>query len=194
MTTSSTSTNFKRETDAAWVAGILSVMGELKIPHRGKPRVQLLLGSTKHPDAIETVATYFKAPLVLMAGRLTLRLSGQELDKALDKVWPYLSEDRKAEYNDLVELQQKRMNAYGVEKKQKAIDRAYWEGRSTPTDEERRARAEAAYHNQDPAVEVIEDDPEPTEAEVELAKVRRQLEDQRQRAEMPWVDYTPGKN
>jgi hypothetical protein len=191
MMTSSTSTNFKRETDAAWVAGIMSVMGEFKIPHRGKPRVQLLLGSTKHPEPIEMVAAYFKTPLVLMSGRLTLRLSGEQLDKALDRVWPYLSEARKAEYNGLVAIQQQQMNAYAADKKQKQLDQKFWEGRSTPSDEERRARAEASYHNQDPAVEVIEDELEPTEAEVELAKVRRQLEEQRQRAEMPWIDYTP---
>lgn len=177
-----------------WVAGVISVLGELKVPHKGKPRIQMLLSSTKHPEAVEIVANFFKQPVLLLNGRPTMRLTGADLDKAMDKLWAHLTEDRRQEYNDLVTIQQSKMNAYGVEKKQKALDKAFWEGKQDPTPEQRRKRREAEYHNQDAAVQVVDEAIDMVdETEVSLAAVRRQFEKERERAEMPWLYYDEEK-
>lgn len=180
------------EYELAWVAGVVSVMGEMKIPHRGKPRIQLLLSSARHQDAVERAAIAAGTHTILMANKITLKLQGYDLDDFIDLLWPYLTEARRLEYNRLCEMQASKMNDLAKERRQRESDRLYFVNKHKPTRDERREYLETHYDNHDPAVQVIRDSDElkPSEVEIQLAQLARDQELARQRADMPYLDYS----
>ncbi|AVR56973.1 hypothetical protein PBI_TRISCUIT_101 [Microbacterium phage Triscuit] len=167
--------------EIAWLAGIMCVQGTFARTGGAARRIGWIVGSKNSPQTVTKIAE-----LVQQRVRNTKRgdyviVAGQDLDELMEIVSEWLDSDRYDEYLRALELaanivaEKKQAHAEEIAKREARVreDRLM-------TREHRRQLAEAAYRNQDPAIQVI-DDVDVNENEVNRAIARRQIEERNQR-------------
>lgn len=139
-------------TEKAWCAGVLSCFGVLTLTHHAHPCVRLQIKTRKHHEMLKELGR-------LTGVQVKHKPSGDEIDMTGETValfWSlidrYVTHDRIDEYVRLFNEAQKRSMAYDDQKAYEAERAA--EPHSTP--DSVRHRDEALYHNQDPAVQVVD--------------------------------------
>jgi hypothetical protein len=138
--------------EKAWCAGVLSCFGVLTLTHHAHPCVRLQMKSSKHKGMIKQLGRLTGVPVKHKSTGDEVDMTGETLAMFWSLIDRFVTHDRIDEYVRLFEEAMKRSQAYD-DKKAYEAERA-----STPNSspETLRHRAEALYHNQDSAVQVVE--------------------------------------
>lgn len=139
-------------TEKAWVGGVLSCFGVLTHTHHAMPVIRLQLKSMKHQDMIGHISRLTGVPLKHKKTGDEVNFIGQTFDMLYDLVSEYITPQRNLEVTVLRGEIERIRREYQDQKKYET-ERAE-APHSTP--DSIRHRAEALYHNQDEAVQVVE--------------------------------------
>ena len=139
-----------------WLAGVVSCFGIFSLKTQGWPYITLLIKSARHPGMVKKFAKLSGHPVQHKPRGDEVRIHGQHLDIFWALIFRNVTPERDAEYTSLRNEQvriQKQIRADAEEKKLYEAERAN-APRSTP--DQIRRREEALYHNQDPAVQIVD--------------------------------------
>lgn len=168
------------EEEIAWLAGIMCVQGTFARTGGAAVRIGWIVGSKNSPKTVARIAE-----LVQQRVRDTKRghhviVAGPDLTELMEIVSDWLDDDRYDEYLKALEVSAEYLAARKAKHNEAYILR---EKRvreiKLMTKERRRQIAEENYYNQDPGVQVLEDD-DVNEAEVSRAIARKQAAKQAQ--------------
>ncbi|MEG2887226.1 MAG: hypothetical protein RR853_08885 [Aurantimicrobium sp.] len=167
--------------EVAWLAGIMCVQGTFTRTGGAATRIGWIVGSKNSPKTVSRIAELTDQRIRNTKRGDYVIVAGQALDELMEILSEWLDTDRYDEYLRALELA---ANVVADKKKAHAEEIAKREARVREdrlmTREVRRQLAEAAYRNQDPAVQVI-DDVDVNENEVNRAIARRQIEERNAR-------------
>lgn len=163
--------------EIAWLAGIMCVQGAFTRTGGAASRIGWIVGSKSSPKTVARIAELTNQRLRNTKRGDHVVVAGKALDELMEIVSEWLDTDRYDQYLKALELaagvveEKKRLHREEVAKREARVkeDRLM-------TREMRRQLAEAAYRNQDPAIQVI-DDVDVNENEVSRAIARRQIEE-----------------
>jgi hypothetical protein len=170
--------------EVAWLAGIMCVQGAFTRTGGAASRIGWIVGSKNSPQTVAKIAELTHQRLRNTKRGDHVVVAGPALDELMEILSEWLDSDRYDEYLRALELaaevvaERKRKHAEEISAREARVreDRLM-------TRERRRQLAEATYRNQDPAIQVIEDN-DVAEAEVTRAIARRAIEKQQQRNAM----------
>lgn len=140
------------DSECAWVAGVLSCFGVLTHTHHVMPVRRLQIKSLKHAGMVRKLAKLTGVPIKVKKTGTEINFYGEELDLLLAMVFRDMTPERVEEFSLMAGVVDKIRLDYQDKKKYEAERAAA--PHSTP--DSIRHRAEALYHNQDEAVQVVE--------------------------------------
>jgi hypothetical protein len=177
------------EEDAQHFAHVYNFLGELKLigfsaDLKRKPEVEIRM-TARRMNALQALADQLGIwPFYFINKRLTMVIGKADMHRLISRAWPYLTLDRQVEFNSAMDRLQELMNERARRKSEREQVRLEAARRKPLDDDTRRARAEALYANEDPAIQVI-DDLSPSDAiAAELAGMaayRANLEEEKRR-------------
>lgn len=159
--------------DKAWLGGVISCFGVITHTHHVMPVLRLQLKSSKHKGMIAKVARLTGMELKHKASGDEVNFIGEAFDMFYTQIYPFVTDDRIDEFR-IVILEVADIRKRYQDQKAYEAERAA-EPHSTPTSV--RHREEALYHNQDPAVQVVDGFVEAemaTSYDLEQARVARE--------------------
>ena len=139
-------------TQRAWLGGVLSCFGQFDMSRTINPRMELQIRSIKHPEMVSMVAQMLGITLRKKKSGHEVIVAGDELEMLWPLITEYVTSARNVEY-EAVKAEVARRRAAYADKLAYQAERAA-APRSTP--DTLRRRDEALYHNQDPAVQVVD--------------------------------------
>lgn len=162
--------------DWVWAAGVLSCFGTFVISQHAKPVLELHIKSKRHPDMVKRMAKLAKKTVVHKPSGDQIVISHLDLDIFWAMIFKDVTPARDAEFTSMRNEVDRQRKEYEDKQAYKA-ERA--RAKPSPRDSLRR-RDEALYHNQDPAVQVVDGF---VEAEMATAYDLEQARMRRERAE-----------
>lgn len=139
-------------TERAWVAGVLSCFGQFDLSNTVNPRLELSIRSRKHHEMVTRMGRMLGIKVRKKGPDLEIVISGEELDMFWPLIEGHVTQARHVEYV-AIRAERDRRRAEYQDKLEYQAERAA-APRSTP--DVLRRRDEALYHNQDPAVQVVD--------------------------------------
>jgi hypothetical protein len=167
--------------DKAWLGGVVSCFGVLTHTHHVMPVPRLQLRSSKHPGMIAKVARLTGMALTHKKVGDEVNFTGEAFTMFYNVIFPFLTDERLDEFGVLIREVEHIRKEYQDLKKYEAERAA--EPHSTP--DSIRHREEALYHNQDPAIQVVEgfvDAEMATSYDLEQARIQREKAQQQMTA------------
>lgn len=162
--------------EAAWIAGVMSVQGAFSRTGGSSNRVGWIVGSRTSPMTISRVAQLTDERLRSVKRGNIVVVAGEKLTELMEIVSEWLDPDRYDQYLQALEIaavirdERRAAHMKMVAEREERVREM-----RLMTKERRRRLAEETYYNQDPAIQVI-DDNDVNEFEVTRAIARRQAE------------------
>lgn len=166
--------------DLDWAAGVISCFGIFLISKHAKPVMMLVVKSKRHPDMVDRLAKIARKKVNKKPGGHEFIISHYDLDIFWALIFKQVTPARVAEYESVRGEVERRRKEY----EEKLAYRAERAAAQPSPREVIRHRDEALYHNQDPAVIVVDGFVEAemaTAYDLEQAQLARQRE-QREKA------------
>jgi len=158
--------------EVAWLAGIMCVQGTFTRTGGSAVRIGWIVGSKNSPKTVERIAELTGERVRHTKRGDQVVVAGPALTELMETLSEWVDVDRYDEYLRALE----QSAAYVEERKQKHSEKVMLREKRVRemrlmTRKQRRELAEASYHNQDPTVQIIEDN-DVNEAEVNRAIAR----------------------